>query len=63
MPLTLAKAASKADKHLKKMEVKEHDTIKSLQKATHNHDKAVTNLHTAQSEVQVSPGAGLFSCR
>ncbi|KAN0097772.1 hypothetical protein V8E55_002218 [Tylopilus felleus] len=48
-----AKAASKSDKHLKKMEGKEHHTIKSLQKATHNHDCAVTDLHTAQSDVQI----------
>ncbi|KAF8558962.1 hypothetical protein OG21DRAFT_1503407, partial [Imleria badia] len=48
-----SKAASKADKHLKKMEDKEHNTIKSLQKATHNHDRAVTDLHTAQSDVQI----------
>jgi predicted transcriptional regulator len=51
---TLAKAAHGADKNLKKMEQKEYDTVKSLQKATHLHDRAVTNLHTAQSDVQVS---------
>jgi hypothetical protein len=62
-PLTLVKAASQADKNLKKMEDKEHNTIKSLQKATHNHDQAVTNLHTAQSDVQVSLGVFDLSSR
>ena len=38
------------------MEGKEHNTIKLLQKATHGHDLALTNLHTAQSDVQVSLG-------
>lgn len=37
--------------------------IKSLQKATHNHDQAVTNLHTAQSDVQVSLGVFGLSSR
>ncbi|KAF8554514.1 hypothetical protein OG21DRAFT_1412470 [Imleria badia] len=56
-----SKAASKADKHLKKMEDKEHDTIKLLQKATHNRDWAVMDLHTAQSDVQVSLGFPLVN--
>ena len=41
---------------MKQMEDKEHDTTKSLQKATHKHDRALTDLHTAQSDVQVSFG-------
>ncbi|KAI9575001.1 hypothetical protein HD554DRAFT_140869 [Boletus coccyginus] len=48
-----AKAAGNADKNLKKMEDREHNTIKLLQKATHNHDQALTSLHTAQSDVQI----------
>lgn len=54
VPLTLAQAARKAERHLKKMEDKEHDVIKTLQEATHTHDKAVTDVHTAESGVQVS---------
>ncbi|KIJ70433.1 hypothetical protein HYDPIDRAFT_23539 [Hydnomerulius pinastri MD-312] len=48
-----SKAATKAEKTLKKMEGKEHDTIKTLQKATHSHDQAVTNLHSSQSDLQI----------
>lgn len=55
---TLAKATSNAEKHLKMMEDKELSTIRSLQKATQKHDQAVTNLHTAQSDVGV--GLGVF---
>lgn len=60
--LTPSKAVSKADKHLKKMEDNEHNATKSLQKATHNHDLAVTNLHTAQSDVQGSLEVFGFPC-
>lgn len=56
-----AKAASKAERRLKKMEDGEHNTIRSLQKATQKHDLAVTNLHSAQADVQVSFGAFGFS--
>ncbi|KAG9317164.1 hypothetical protein JVU11DRAFT_1356 [Chiua virens] len=48
-----SKAASNADKHLKKMEEKEHRSIKSLQKATQGHDRAVTNRHTALTDLQM----------
>ncbi|KIK99691.1 hypothetical protein PAXRUDRAFT_822460 [Paxillus rubicundulus Ve08.2h10] len=48
-----SKAATKAEKNLKKMENRDYDTIKTLQKATHSHDQAVTDLHSAQSDLQV----------
>ncbi|EGO01581.1 hypothetical protein SERLA73DRAFT_70756 [Serpula lacrymans var. lacrymans S7.3] len=48
-----SKAAYKAEKTLKKTEKKEQSAMKSLQKATHAHDMAVTNLHSAQTDAQV----------
>ncbi|KAF9224319.1 hypothetical protein BS17DRAFT_779632 [Gyrodon lividus] len=48
-----SKAATKAEKNLKKIENREHDAIKTLQKATYSHDQAVTDLHSAQSDLQI----------
>ncbi|KAF8845629.1 hypothetical protein BDN67DRAFT_1064918 [Paxillus ammoniavirescens] len=48
-----SKAVTKAEKNLRKMEDRDYDTIKTLQKATHSHDQAVTDLHSAQSDLQV----------
>ncbi|KAF9246904.1 hypothetical protein BU15DRAFT_69760 [Melanogaster broomeanus] len=48
-----SKAMTKAEKNLKKKEDREYEMIKTLQKATHGHDQAVTDLHSAQTDLQI----------
>jgi len=47
-----AKAESKAEKSMHKSEKKEADAAKLLHKATHNHDVAVSGLHSSEADLQ-----------
>ena len=51
---TTVQATLKADHSVEKAETKEHKTMKNMHKATHDHDVAVSKLHQAQDDLEVS---------
>lgn len=61
-------AADKAEHHVGSAEKNEQSTLKALHKAEHSHDRAVSDLHQAQNDLQVRTsfplalGVDLYAC-